>query len=101
MNLLKEAIETLIENDEYEVDVLWVGIEGENRYMTWEEFKKIANFEYDDGFGWKEIKNLIIVGSNFWLERAEYDGSEWWAYKKRPKKPTKHFVFKKENICEE
>ena len=29
----------------------------------------------------------VAVGDNWWLERAEYDGSEWWEFKTIPKEP--------------
>jgi hypothetical protein len=31
---------------------------------------------------------LQLVGETFWIERAEYDGSEWWEYKEIPKRPS-------------
>ena len=53
--------------------------------MTVKEFLEHANFEYNDGFGSEEINTeLILVGKDFWLERHEYDGSEWWEYKSMP-----------------
>jgi hypothetical protein len=52
---------------------------------TWAEFTKIANFNYDDGYGGNEIYlSLKIVGDDWWLERGEYDGSEWWEFKTLP-----------------
>ena len=31
------------------------------------------------------IKNIVIVFEDgTWLERGEYDGSEWWEYKQKP-----------------
>ena len=45
----------------------------------------ILNFEYDDGYGITEVNmGLKLVGKDFWLERHEYDGSEWWEYKTLP-----------------
>ena len=53
--------------------------------MTVEDFIEHANFEYNDGYGIEEINtDLILVGKDFWLERHEYDGSEWWEYKSMP-----------------
>lgn len=95
-NLLKETIKCLHDNDKTEVDVLWVG---RNYYdykikeyvcykNTWEDFCLKANFEYDGGYGSTEIPmDLIVVGKDFWLERHEYDGSEWWEFKAMPIEP--------------
>ena len=86
MNLLRETIEELKENKKKEKDVLWVG--SKDNYITWNEFKKIADIEYDNGYGGQEIAmDLLIVGKDFWLERQEYDGSEWWEFKETPCKP--------------
>ena len=93
MNLLEETIKKMETKNKKESDVLWVGTEGLK--ITWENFEEIADVEYDSGFGSAEVaKDLIIVGKNWWLERHEYDGSEWWEYKSIPKEPTKKIVIK-------
>lgn len=96
-NLLKETIEDLNENNKKSTDVLWVGrdyydFKNKKRVTyktTWDEFCMKANFEYDAGFGSAKIpEDLIVVGKDFWLERHEYDGSEWWEFKAMPEEPT-------------
>ena len=67
-----------------EKDILFVEYKG---YFSFDKFKEIADFEYDDGYGGAEIPDVRIVGSNWWLERGEYDGSEWWEFKTIPQKP--------------
>ena len=55
---------------------------------TWDNFSSNANFSYDNGYGGEEIPlDLIVVGKDFWLERHEYDGSEWWEFKSMPDEP--------------
>ena len=94
VNLLKETLEMLEKNNKKESDVMFViGLIGDyfkddEREVgcSWELFKKYADFSYDDGFGGNNIKmSLKVVGTDFWLERHEYDGSEWWEYKEMPK----------------
>jgi len=86
INLLIETIEILENNGKKPVDVLWVG--DQNQFVTWENFAKKANFEYDNGFGRNEIDlSLKVVGHDWWLERHEYGGSEWWEFKTLPSKP--------------
>jgi hypothetical protein len=52
------------------------------------EFFHRLDFEYDNGFGGQELFGTIwLMKENTWLERGEYDGSEWWAYKECPKIP--------------
>lgn len=36
--------------------------------------------------------DLLVVGDGWWLERHEYDGSEWWEHKALPAKPERHDV---------
>ena len=44
------------------------------------------DFEYDNGYGSQELFGEIIFKDGSWLERGEYDGSEWWSYKKASSK---------------
>lgn len=84
INLLQETLSVLEENGKTIEDVLWVG----NKYnkTSWSNFESVANITYDNGYGGNEIaSDLLIVGDGWWLERGEYDGSEWWEFKKLPK----------------
>ena len=83
MNLLKETLECLKDNNKTPEDVLWVGSQDGKFAISWNEFIKLSeNFEYDAGFGAQEVaSNLVVVGDNWWLERSEYDGSESWEFK--------------------
>ena len=84
-NLLKETKEILEQHDKTFDDIIFVGDKSDHSKMTVKEFLEHANFEYDDGYGLEEINtDLILVGKDFWLERHEYDGSEWWEYKSMP-----------------
>lgn len=95
MNLYKELTEVLNNHGKTLDDIVWVG-----NYLTtvpvdWflDEIKK---FEYDSGYGCAEVReSLMIVGEDWWLERHEYDGSEWFEFKHLPKRPEKHSL---ENI---
>lgn len=87
-NLRDETLSALANANKTPDDVLWVG--SPNVWTTWEDFSAYANFTYDEGYGSVEIPmDLVIVCKDGWLERAEYDGSEWWEYKQMPKKPQK------------
>lgn len=93
MNLFKETLEILKDNSKNFEDILWIGTI--NYYVDKEKFKEIANIEYDDSYGAQEVaKNLIIVGNDWYLERHEYDGSEWWEFKTIPIKPDKELDLK-------
>jgi hypothetical protein len=85
-NLLTETIKCLADNGKNPKDVLWIGDASSS--CTWDQFAECASFDYDDGYGGQEIyADLVIVGKDFWLERHEYDGSEWWEFKQLPTQP--------------
>lgn len=86
-NLLEETLEALAHEKKSKDDVLWVGSRDGKHVVTWEDFSKIANIDYDSGFGGQEVSSdLVVVGSEWWLERHEYDGSEGWSFQTRPVK---------------
>lgn len=86
MNLLYETIEILQQHGKNPADVEWVG--DNEKYCDWDTFAKYANRMYNNDYGCEEVNtDLIVCGSYFWLERHEYDGSEWWEYKELPVKP--------------
>lgn len=39
---------------------------------------------YDSGYGSQRLYGTIVFKNSAWLERGEYDGSEWWELKKMP-----------------
>lgn len=97
-NLWQETIDALKRHGKTWADVCFVC--GDQYEVT--NFETIArNTNYDDGFGGQEIaKDLKVVGDNFWLERHEYDGSEWWEYKELPERPIdKKAVLHLDNGC--
>jgi hypothetical protein len=95
-DLKKETLDVLESHNKSAEDVFFV-TDGKG-YISFEEFLELANFRYDCGFGLNIINlQLKVVGGDFWLERHEYDGSEWWEYKTLPTKPEKHGVLIKES----
>lgn len=85
VNLLEETLNDLKESDKTSEDVHWVGSRDGKYAISWQEFEKIADDEYYDGYGGQEVAtDLVVVGDDWWLERHEYDGAEWWEYKTMP-----------------
>lgn len=83
--LLQETIDNLSEHGKAPADVRWVGSKDGKLSITWEEFTKIADLEYNDGYGGQEVAtDLVVVGVSWWLDRREYDGSEWWDFHSLP-----------------
>lgn len=85
INLLEETRKELEANGKTIFDIEWFGTE---EFVIDHDIQKLFLIDYDNGYGGNEIPmELIVVGKDFWLERHEYDGSEWWEYKSIPKKP--------------
>lgn len=82
MSFLKETICAIKESDHKTSDVSFIGsLDGKYR-ISFKQFKKIANFDYDSGFGSPKIAIDLIIcfKDNTYIKRGEYDGSEWWEY---------------------
>ena len=95
-NLLHETIDALKENGKTEKDIKWIG--SNEVEIPQEMFLKMADVVYDAGYGGQEVaSDLMIVGDDWWLERAEYDGSEWWEFKTMPNKPKNKVIGK--DVC--
>lgn len=84
---LKDCTLKILENCGKTVDdIKWVGC---RKYkIPLDKFWELADQYYQNGYGGTEVaEDLIVVGEDWWLERAEYDGSEWWEFKSLPKEP--------------
>tara|TARA_Y100000590_G_C15483766_1_gene925012 strand:- start:526 stop:834 length:309 start_codon:yes stop_codon:yes gene_type:complete len=51
------------------------------------DFIKKLDVEYDDGYGTQELHGTIWLKDGTWMERGEYDGSEWWNHQFCPEIP--------------
>lgn len=90
MNLLAETTEAITDSGHTTADIVFIGSRGSGHRCTWGEYTRLADVEYDAGFGAQEVASgLEIVfsdGSGMW--RHEYDGSEGWAYRQPFVEPT-------------
>lgn len=84
-NLLNETIEELQKAGTTLDDV--AAIQVNHRRISPDRFRKLADVDYDPGYGIQMVlPNLVIVlKDGTWLERDEYDGSEWWNHVAPPK----------------
>lgn len=82
MNLLTETLGAITCSGHTPEDIVFIGSRDSGHCCTWEEFKILADQEYDSGFGSQDVaRDLEIVFKDkqtMW--RSEYDGSEWWSY---------------------
>ncbi len=83
-NLWEETQLILADNAKSWEDVLYVTADHFN--ISKENFEMVAKqTEYYQGYGAAEVAtDLKLVGKDFWVERGEYDGSEWWDFKIPP-----------------
>ena len=49
--------------------------------------QQLSTIDYDCGFGRQHIHGIIWLMDGTWLEREEYDGSEWWRHLECPSIP--------------
>lgn len=101
INLLKETKEILAENGKKLSDIKWVGGYTREGFCEWDvkKFLKVANNSYDNGYGSPEVSMVLtVVGEDWYLERREYDGAEWWEFCTFPKRPEKKADFNKYDI---
>ena len=85
-NLYDETARMLEVNGKGPADCRWVGSVDGSMAISWAAFEVIAKrTNYDAGFGGQVISpRLVVVGDDWWMERHEYDGSEWWEFKTLP-----------------
>ena len=95
-NLLVETLESIKVSGRGAADVAWVGSRDGKYAISWGNFSIIAEAtNYDNGYGGHEIAlDLVVVfRDGSWLERGEYDGSEWWAFAATPTAQANPFFF--------
>ena len=54
---------------------------------SWGEVLPQLDFEYNEGFGEQQLYGYVWYADGTWSERCEYDGMEWWEYKRCPDMP--------------
>lgn len=90
INLLEETKRD-IEDAGYKTEnIVFIGSQETGHQCTWNEFCVLADKEYGDGFGSQNVASdlIIVFDDGAFMRRAEYDGAEWWEFK-RPFVPPK------------
>jgi len=95
INLLKETIAQISNVDKTIEDIIAINIYKFN--LETEEYEillktdkvnnkifKNLDILYDNTYGTQEIEGIILFNDNSWLNREEYNSSEWWKYNKAP-----------------
>ena len=68
-------------------DIQWIG--GKDFTIPVSDFWDSKPQFYDAGYGWQQVATdlTIVFKDGSWLERDEYDGSEWWQHRICPSMP--------------
>ena len=53
----------------------------------YEAFINGLDFDYNAGYGTQELYGIVWFTNGIWMDRYEYDGSEYWAIHKYPQIP--------------
>lgn len=84
VNLKEETLTVLKEHDLSPDNIIYIGTNPHNpspHYScSWDSFTVMADASYHSGYGGQEVAHdlVIIFKDGTWMERGEYDGSEWW-----------------------
>ena len=103
MNLLSETIDAIKDSGHTPEDICFIGSRESGHSCTWEEYKKLADIEYGNGYGSQEVaRDLIIVfkdGSSMW--REEFDVAEWWSFARPFQFPTEQKTISRLVVAED
>lgn len=89
-NFLEETKESITQSGHRPEQITFIGSrDGEYGFTFWSDFEKLADFDYDSSYGGQHIASdlVVVFDDGSYLERGEYDGSEWWDYQKTPDVP--------------
>jgi len=80
INLLEETIRAIREYNEKPENIEFIGSEEGDYSCSWDEFKALADREYDSVNGGQRVASDLVIlfksGKRMW--RDEYDGTEDW-----------------------
>lgn len=89
-NFLQETIADIERSGHAPEDIIFIGSRESGHSCTWDEFRTLADFDYDSGFGAQKVASDLIIafkdGATMW--RYEYDGSEQWQFSEQFRMPT-------------
>lgn len=84
LNLLEETTDIMLKFGKSPDDIIFIGSEKSGHSCTWEEFLVLANKDYYAGYGATQVATdlIIVFEGGSLLKREDYDGSEWWEFRK-------------------
>ena len=77
----------LVYSPDYDYSV-YIKLKVNHTPIELESFKQqMSTIDYDPGYGRQYLRGTIWLMNGTWLERGEYDGSEWWRHLECPSIP--------------
>lgn len=87
-NITHATVESYFTQDDQEdVETPAIRLKQGHTEAEFNEFLSKLDFEYDAGYGAQYVFGYVWLTNGVWMERGEYDGSEWWEWHKYPKIP--------------
>lgn len=87
-NITHATVESYFTQDDQEdVETPAIKLKQGHTEAEFDEFLSKLDFEYDAGYGAQYVFGYVWLTNGVWMERGEYDGSEWWEWHKYPKIP--------------
>ena len=82
INAQQELLQVLNSIKKNQSDISWRLVYTADYSEVSEAFTSIdqLDFSYDSGYGTQKLFGVVYFNDNTWLERGEYDGSEWWEH---------------------
>lgn len=89
-NLLAETLEAIEASGHSTEDIVFIGSLETGHRCTWLEYEALADAEYEYGYGAQLVaSDLVIAFSDGQrMVRGEFDGSEYWDYRRPYIEPT-------------
>ena len=75
------------QDDQEDVETPAITLKKGHTEAEFDEFLSKLDFEYDAGYGTQYVFGYVWLTNGVWMERGEYDGSEWWEWHKYPQIP--------------
>ena len=81
-NLLIETIEDISASGHTPEDIVFIGSRASEHRCTWDEFRVLADREYNDEEGGQKVADdlCIMFSDGHMMMRGYNEGCEWWEY---------------------
>jgi hypothetical protein len=86
-NITHTTYESYFTDDEDDVETPAITLKKGYTEAEYDAFLSKLDFEYDAGYGAQYVFGYVWLTNGVWMDRGEYDGSEWWEWHKYPQIP--------------